>query len=262
MRLFFLCITCIVVVHSPAQVRDIKSRVEEDKTERKSAHTGIPERREPAYWEPPDIGEGLAAFLVGGIVYYTAYGAYRGLDYGQYLMQLRRFDYPETFSLQADINAAFDYNSNATLILPSLRVNHGLFASEARFQYTSDVTDNLSVIDWQVLMLRFPISNIKLEYGIGFSHVFSPSKTYLEQSVGLDWCFLQRKVTLQGQYRWSPHSVLGHRYRQEAGFSVDYEMARLDRLRFCPLAGFSYQNYFDSNSFRFYRLGLRVRLWY
>lgn len=260
MRLFFLCICCIITFYSSAQVRDIKSRVEEDKTGRGSAHFGTPERREPAYWEPPDIGEGFAAFLVGSLVYYTAYGAYRGLDYGQYLMQLRRREHPETFSLQGDINSAFDFSNAALLLSPSVRGNWGLFASEARFQYTRDVTDNLSVVDWQVLMLRFPISNLKLEYGIGFSHIVSPSKTYFEQSVGLDWCFFERKVTLQGQYRWSQNTGSGNRYRYEAGASIDYEMASLDRLRFCPLAGIIYQNYFDSTRFRFYRLGLRVRM--
>ncbi len=181
-------------------------------------------------------------------------------DYGQKQMQYRRDDHPETFSFEADLKGGVDYSASSLILSPSLRVNRGLFASDLRYQYTSDVTGNLKVLDWQILKLRFPLNNLKLEYGVGFSRIFDPSKTYFEQSVGSEWCFFQRKVTLQGQYRWSQKTNLGVRYRQEVEIFADYELTRINRFRICPVIGFRYQNYFDSSFFRFMQLGLKVRI--
>ncbi|PWD99246.1 hypothetical protein [Marinilabilia rubra] len=176
-------------------------------------------------------------------------------------MQYRRVDHPEIFSFQSDVTSGFDFNSNALLITPSVRINRGLFASDLRYHYTHDVTDALNVIDWQVLKLRLPISNFKVEYGIGFSHIFDPSKTYFEQSLGFDWCFLKRKTTVQGEYRWTQSTNIGERFRKEASVTGDYEIKRIDQLSICPTLGFVYQNFFESTRFRFFRAGLRIRIY-
>ncbi|MFW5889935.1 MAG: hypothetical protein ACOCTO_00940, partial [Marinilabiliaceae bacterium] len=205
--------------------------------------------------------EGLGEYIVTNLTYYTFYGAYKGFEYGQTFMQYRRDEHPETFSFQTDLTSGFNTGSdNALLLSPSLRVNWGLFASDIRYLYTDDVTGSLKSLDWQVIKLRFPISNFKIEYGIGFSHVISPSETYFEQSAGFDWCFFDRKTTLEGQYRWSGTTSSGERYRQEGSVSIDHEVTRFGNFRFAPLIGFTYQDYFNSTQFRFVRIGLRLRI--
>jgi hypothetical protein len=259
MRFLLISLLLITTLQGTAQVRDIKSKVKEDKS--KGVTSGRSYSGSTAYWEPPELEDGLAEFLVGRLFYYTAYGVYRAADYGQSKMQNRRFEYPETFSFESGVVSGFDFNSNTFLTSPSARINWGLFASDLRYQYTHDVTDALHVIDWQVLKLRFPIQNLKIEYGAGFSHVFDPSKTYFEQSVGFDWCLLDRKANLQGEYRWTQTTSIGERFRKEAGVMVDYEIKKINQLGFCPSMGFKYQNFFESTRFRFVQLGLKIRVY-
>ncbi|HLW08529.1 MAG TPA: hypothetical protein VKY45_13310, partial [Marinilabiliaceae bacterium] len=180
------------------QVREIKSTIESDKGGLSSSYSGS---SSSSSYSAPDFEDGIAAFLVGSFFYYTFYGTYLGLRHGQYLMQERREFHPETFSLQGSLMSGFDFPHSGTTLTSFLRGNWGLFASDMRYLTTSDVTGRLNVWDWQILMLRFPIRNLKLEYGLGFSHIFTPSKTYFEQSTGIDYCFLNRKATMQAGYR-------------------------------------------------------------
>jgi hypothetical protein len=251
---YFLCF------NSVAQVRDVRSNIEKDKSERKSGYSNVPREKRSDSFSPPDISEGLGAFLAGSLFYYTIYGVFYGLDQAQYAMQLRRFDHPETFSLQGELSAGFDIQNNGFLSLPSVRGNWGLFSSHLSFRQIHDVTGNLQSLDWQVLKLRMPLKNLKLEYGLGFSHVFSPSRTYFEQSAGFEWCLLNRKLTLQGEHLWSLKTNLEHRFRKETSVNADYEVGRTGDLRLCPAVGYTFQEYFGSTRFHFFKMGLIVRL--
>ncbi len=259
MRVILLCVCCFVSIYCTAQVRDVRSNVEKDKAEKRSAYSGEFREYESTSYSPPEIADGLGEFIVGGLFYITAYGIYRGLDYGQYLMQRRRVKHPETFSLQGDLVSGFDFKRNAGMVTSSVRGNWGLFASDMRFISTHDVTGSMNAIDWQVVKLRLPIKNIKLDYGIGFSYFLSPSKIYFDRSAGFDWCFINRRATLQGEFRWSQDTNLG-RYRKESGISLDYETGLVGRFGFCPSIGFVYQDYFGTTQFRFVQLGMKVRL--
>lgn len=238
------------------QVREIKSAIQSDKG-------GVPTRysasSSSSSYSAPDFEDGIAAFLVGSFFYYTFYGTYLGLRHGQYLIQERRELHPETFSLQGSLMSGFDFPHSGSTLTSSLRGNWGLFASDMRYMSISDVTGRLNVWDWQILMLRFPLRNIKLEYGLGFSHIFSPSKTYFEQSTGIDYCFLNRKATLQAGYRWTAKTHIGERFREEITLQADYEIARSSLFRFSPAIGFSRQNYFATTHFIFFQVGLKIR---
>ncbi len=259
MRFVFSAFCLVVSIYSTAQVRDVRSNIEKDKSEKSSKTSHRGESSSSSY-SPPEPGDGLAEFIVGSLFYYTAYGIYRGLEYGQSLMQYRREAHPETFSLEGELMAGFDFPNNAEQFSSSVRGNWGIFASDLRLNYVNDVTGGLHALDWQVLKLRFPLKNIKFEYGLGFSHVFSPSKTYFDQSTGFDWCFFHRKATVRGQYQWSQNTTLGSRYRQEWRLDACYEMAQTGHLRFAPTAGFVSRNYFGTTHFHFLQLGLRLQL--
>ncbi|MFO8001606.1 MAG: hypothetical protein R6U46_10200 [Marinilabilia sp.] len=259
MRIFFVCIGFFLVFHCSAQIRDLKSNIKKDKENEESGHSDVQRISKPEAFSPPTLGEDLAEYITVNLFYYTIYGAYRGIELGQYAMQVRRDKHPETFSLEGELLAGFDFRENTMTLSPSVRGNWGLFASDLRFRHTEDVTGGLQALDWQVLMLRLPVKTLKLEYGLGFSHVFSPSKTYFDQSAGLDWRFPALKTTLKAHYQWSQKTSLGERYRQETSVMIDYEAARAGRFRFSPTAGFGYNDYFGSTQFRFVQLGLKVR---
>ena len=263
MRLILLLGLILTGLYTSGQVRDIKSNIDQNKEDdEKSEFREYYRQSSGPGWQPPSLGEGLGDYIAGNIAYYTFYGVYKGMEYGQRFMQYRRDEHPETFSFQSDLTSGFNTGNDNTLMLsPSLRVNWGLFASDIRYLYTDDVTGSLNLLDWQLIKLRLPIKNFKVEYGIGFSHVFSPSKTYFEQSAGFDWCFFDRNTTLQGQYRWSGETSSGERYRQEASVSLDHEVIHIFNFRIAPLIGFTYQDYFNSTQFRFVRIGLRFRIY-
>jgi hypothetical protein len=251
----------VVSIYSTAQVRDVRSNIEKDKSKsEKSSFSSYRSEFSSSSYSPPELGDGLAEFLVGSLFYYTVYGIYRGLEYGQSIMQYRRDEHPETFSLEGELMAGFDFPNNVELFSSSARGNWGIFASDLSLRYVNDVTGELHALDWQVLKLRFPLKNIKFEYGLGFSHVFSPSKTYFDRSTGFDWCLFDRKATIRGQYRWSQKTSLDSRYRQEWRLNACYEMAQTGRLRFAPTVEFVYQNYFGTTQFHFLQLGLRLQL--
>ncbi|MGQ1946909.1 hypothetical protein ACT3CD_07415 [Geofilum sp. OHC36d9] len=248
------------VFYVSGQVRDVRSKVAQDRNDAGSALKS--ESRSYSGgggFDKPDWDGGCGAFIAEALFYYTFQGIYMGLNAGQQAMRYRQSDYPETFSFEGALNAGFDFNTRTTALVPSLRLNHGLFASEVRYASTRDVTGVLDVFDWQVLVLRVPVKNLKFEYGIGFSHVFSPSKSYLDQNVGFDWCLLKRRLTLKAHYRWSQNTNLGNRYRQESDFSSDYEILHSGKFRLAPMVGFSYFNYFDSTKFNMVKAGLIFR---
>lgn len=259
-RLFLIALIVLATTHlSRAQVREIKSNIDSDKNGASSYYSHPSEFNTSSSFSPPDFEDGIAEFLVGSFFYYTFYGAYLGLHYAQGIMQDRREYHPETFSLQGSILGGFDFANRGSTLTSSVRGNWGLFASDMRYVNTHDVTGNLNVWDWQVLILRLPIRNVKLEYGLGFTHIFDPSKTYFEQSTGIDYCFLNRKVTLQGGYRWTTETHLGERFREEMGLHIDYEIARSYYFRLSPSMGFTRQNYYASTHFNLFQVGLKIR---
>jgi len=258
-RSLFLLPLIMLATLSHAQVREIKSNIKSDESGMSSYYSHTSEPNTSSSFTPPDFGDGIAEFLVGSFFYYTFYSAYLGLQYAQGIMQDRREYYPETFSIQGSILGGFDFAHSGSTYTSSLRGNWGIFASDMRYLNTHDVTGRLNVWDWQILILRFPIRNVKLEYGLGFSHIFDPSKTYFEQSTGIDYCFLNRKATLQGGYRWTAETHLGERFREEITLQADYEVARSSHFRFSPCMGFSRQNYFASTHFNLFQVGLKIR---
>jgi hypothetical protein len=245
-----------------SQTRRVREKVSEDKQSSSSFDGYNAYSSDSSASESDSESSYLAVMLLEGMVYgigYAGYGIYKGFANGQQAVMQHRDLRPELVSLQISAVAGFDYQSNTFLASPAIRGNYGIFASDLRYINMSDVTGRLHSVDWQVLMLRLPIQSFKLEYGLGFSHFISPSKSYFEQSLGFDWSFLQSRAALQGQYRWSQDTSVG-RYRQEYAIDFDAEVARRGNLRFCPFVGYAHYQYFEEIPFDFIRLGMKIKL--
>jgi hypothetical protein len=262
MKRIHLILAFIVLINPVfSQVRNVRENVEKDKKERNEQRATERRTSSGPSTSAPSIDDDITfgEFIAYSIAFFTVYGAYVGVHHAQIAMLNRSVKHPEIISVEGTMAAGLDL-SNAFLLAPAVRGNYGLFASDVRFTLLNDVTGTLQTINWQILKLRIPIRNIKLEYGLGFSHFVSPSKTYFEQVVGFDWCFINRKATLQGEYRCSEDSSFGDRYRQEYNLSLDYEMLYNGAFRFAPFVGFAHQNYFEQDRFNFFKAGIKVRL--
>ncbi|GAO27860.1 hypothetical protein [Geofilum rubicundum] len=253
----------VLTFHSAlSQTRRVREKVSEDKRSSSSLDGYHAYSSDASASESDSESSYLAVMLIEGLVYgigYAGYGIYKGFWNGQQAVLQHRDLRPELVSLQISAVGGFDYQSNTFLASPAIRGNYGIFASDLRYINMSDVTGRLHSVDWQVLMLRLPIQSFKLEYGLGFSHFISPSKTYFVQSLGFDLGFLQNRAALQGQYRWSQKTSVG-RYRQEYALDFDAEVARRGNLRFCPFVGYVHYQYFQEIPFDFIRLGMKIKL--
>ncbi len=265
MKKFTLCsIIALLAFQSVlSQTRRVREKVEEDRqsTSNYSSYSSSSSGSSSSGpdWEPDFDGASLGDIVAGAIFYVTGYAVYKGFWYSQYAVMEKREKRPELVSLQGMLASGFDYQRNTFMASPAIRGNYGIFASDLRYVNMRDVTGKLHSIDWQVLMLRLPIRNFKLEYGLGFSYFISPTKVYFEQSLGFDWSFLNNMAGLQGHYRVSQNTNVG-RYRSEYAIDLDAEVARRGNLRFCPFVGYAHYQYYDDIHFDFIRLGMKVKM--
>jgi hypothetical protein len=255
----------LIVLASPlatfAQVDKIKDKVSEDKSSsgnkaQAQQYSGGGGDDDGYDWSA-DFTESLVANAIIGVFY----GIYYVGKVGQRYAMDKSEQHPELLSIELTGQALIDVNEGTIGYLPTLQLNGGAFATQVRFSHVEDYSGSLNSIDWQVVKLRIPIENLKIEYGIGFIAIMEPSKTYFESSLGFDWRLLKQRANLQGAYRWSQESDAGPRFRQEYNVVLDYETKQWGKFRLAPTIGYTFQNYFEMDYMRFVNLGLRLRFY-
>ena len=111
---------------------------------------------------------------------------------------------------------------------------------------------------------------LKFEYGIGFRHVFSPSKLYFDQTTGFAWCLLERRLAIKGYSRWSQNTNLSERYRQESDFFLIIRCYSpgsfvwrqwLDFLHYIYFASIKFNRVKTGLIFRFFSWSLPQNIW-
>ena len=250
-----ILILCTLLFTSPSvfsQVQNIKQSVQNDKNT-SVAYSSHSTSYSSHYSHSDSFKESFRDQFFGCI--------FDGLTYISFTAQksvLRnKENHPNLVSLQAD----FDYGTNFSELTfnPSFRANWGLLATDFRYALLTDNTGSLESLDWQVLILRIPIKNIKLNYGIGFTSLMSPKSTYFESSTGFDISLYQSKINLSGNYRWTSRKM-DYRYRQEVKFTGDYQIIQKNRFRISPMIGITYQDYFKRDSYLLFNAGVRVKI--
>lgn len=243
------------------QTRSVNEKVTKDKqasrSELKSSSTS-------SSWVSNDDDDGSGNLLVDifvvPVVEAVTFIFYKGFRDAHQAVMNNYSTYPDLVSFQGTLGSGFNFDDNGFTIIPAVRGNYGLFATDLRYVNMRDVTGRLQSIDWQVLMFRVPVKNIRLEYGLGFSHVMSPSKTYFDSSLGFDGNFLDYALNIQGQYRWSQKTSFGSRYRQEYSIEAGLQVAQSRRLRVVPFIGYSHFNYFNEIDFNYLKAGIKLRI--
>ncbi len=260
LKLLIVIIIFTISATLNSQVKDIKEDIKNDKKSKSSktyssTRSSSSTRRSSSYY---DDEESFGDWIFGEILY----GLVKGVGFVTYQAQMNVLDnrerYPNLISLETGYDfgtTIFDKNN----FNPSLRLNWGIFASDFRYSLLMDKRANLQSLDWQVLVVRVPIKNLKINYGIGFTSVLSPKKTYFESSAGLDLSLLKTKLNLTGNYRWT-ESKSADRYRQEVKLNGDYVVMEKGQFHLSPMIGCTYQEYFNKYRYWFVNIGLRIRL--
>ena len=256
---FIILISVLFSSVTVAQTRAVREKVKADKQSSHSGRRSTSTASAPS-WEPDFDDGGLGEMIVGALVYVTGYAVYKGFWHGQHAVMAKREKYPELVSIQGTLSSGFNFNDSGWMMESGVQGNYGIFASHLRYLNLKDVTGRLHSIDWQVLKLRIPISSFRFEYGIGFSHFISPSKTYFDSSLGFEGDLFKRNLHLQGIYRWSQDTGGGYRYRQEYAIDAAAQVAKVGSLRIYPFVGYSHFSYFESIDFKYFRLGVKLRI--
>jgi len=204
------------------------------------------------------FGDALLADLFMGIVQGVAQGVAFATVEAQKSVLQKADRIPNLTSLEAGL----EYSTNLSELAfnPSLRGNWGLFATDFRYSLLHDNTGTLKSLDWQVLMLRIPIQNLKLNYGIGFTTLLEPKTTYFESSTGFDLALWQNRINISSAYRWTAKKSEDTRYRQEFKLMGNYRIWQKGRFHLSPSVGVTYQEYFQEHHYLFFSVGVKLRI--
>ncbi len=259
LKLLVIFILLTISVHLQCQVRTIKEDIKNDKKSKSSksytsTRSSYSSGRSSSYDDDGSFGDWIFGEILCGIVKGVSFATYQA----QKSVLENRDCYPNIISLES----GFDWGStlfNENTLNPSIRLNWGIFASDFRYSVLCDETDNLKSLDWQVLVIRVPIKNLKINYGIGFTSVLSPKTSYFESSAGLDLSLMESKLNFAANYRWT-ESKSADRYRQEVKITGDFVIMEKGIFYLSPMIGCTYQEYFNKHRYWFVNLGVKVRL--
>lgn len=243
-------------VVSYAQVAEIKQQVSDDSSTY-SSETGIRASSVSSY------GSCSHGDSYGGAVFAELFlGLVKGVGMVTVVAQQQVLEKQDRIPNLISLETGLEYSSNLSGLSfnPYLRGNWGLFATDFRYSQLHDYTGTLQSLDWQVVMLRIPIKNLKLNYGIGFTSLLDPKTTYFESSTGLDLSLQENLINISSTYRWTSKKSDEARYRQEFKIMGDYRIWEKGSFHLAPMVGVTYQDYFKKHHYLFFSVGVKLRL--
>lgn len=257
-KYLFVSVFLLISTTQFAQVRDIKDKVKEDRQNKRGrGYTYSPETTKSRDDDDTSSVNSLVGLLVTDVVGELVAGAAGLIAEAQYSTLEDKDLFPERVSLEAPLNFGLATTNGATNYNLGLRGNWGIFATDFKYTQLNDRQDDLKNIEWVIGMIRIPIENLKLDYGLGFNRVLDLSTTYLKSHVGFDLRI--QKTNVAGYYEWTGKTSLGSRFKQNVTIRLDHEVGNVGKLRFSPMLQYEYQNYFSSTEFHFINGGVVVR---
>ena len=110
------------------------------------------------------------------------------------------------------------------------------------------------------MVIRIPIKNFKIDYGLGFISILEQDQTYFNSSLGFDWRLPDLGINIASAYQWSQKTSLGSRYKRGFILRADYEIYGYKKLHLSPMLEYAYQNYFEETSFSLISVGVILRV--
>ncbi|MCW3807482.1 hypothetical protein [Plebeiibacterium marinum] len=257
LKLILILVGMVFSSVSFSQVEDIKSSIENDKHSKPIRYEGTSSVRSccshSSYSDDMDLGESLLAEIVFGVV--------KGVGFITIEAQRTALENRDVIPNLISMETTLDYGTTFQDITfnPSLRLNWGIFATDFRYALLHDNTGSLESLDWQMLVARIPVKNLKLNYGVGFTSIMSPKTSYFESSAGFDLNLFESTLNFNANYRWTERKS-EKRYRQELKFTGDVEVLNNGRLHLSPMVGVTYQEYFNRDRYLLFNVGVKMRI--
>lgn len=254
--LFLISILCLIHTSGYTQVTEIKKQAATD-SKRHSSAKGTRSYGSSSSSSSFNDDESFGEYILGQLFMGIAYGVGFVTVEAQKHVLAKQDQLPNLVSFESGLD--FGTNLSEFTFNPSIRGNWGLFATDFRYSMLHDYSGTLQSLDWQVVVVRVPIHNLKLNYGAGFTSLLAPKTTYFESSAGFDLCLLKEQLKVTSNYRWTTRKT-DERYRQEFKFTADYKLWEKGRFQLAPSIGVTYQDYFKKHHYWFANMGIRLRI--
>lgn len=237
-----------------AQVGDIKKEIE---IEKENGSTNSSGSNNGSYSSGRDgAGSALVGQIIGGIFI----GIGRGVGQLQKTTLEKKSTFPELISLETSLYIGLYPDQNGNLYCPRIQGNWGIFSSEFRYTYISDLSGKLSTLEWQILKINIPINPVRISLGMGFVNIPEFKSSYLESSARVDVWVWKRKINTFAEFR-STGDIAYRKFRQELNFQVDYKIKSFGKFHISPMIGVRQQSYLEKFDQTYIIAGCNFRIY-
>ena len=230
-----------------AQVRDVKSRASDYKSNKSSSSS------ESSYSYSSGGGDGnffVALFsdvLFGSII--------NGFSAAQHA-QLNNADVEDwRTSLEVGVSGGLDFGEVEFFDRQMIRGNWGLFSTQLRRFNVNDVSGAFTTIDWQIVQFNLiNLEKVRWVFGLGISHETQVDQTHFEWASEF-YVTIKNKFTPFVTYRQSED---GYPRREFTGM-LEFRPFRKRAAEFSFVGGYVHQKLYDIG-FNFASAGVMFRL--
>lgn len=236
---FFLPAFILISAGLLAQVNDIKSKSEKNKSSKNSGN-----KDDSKYSPKSDDGctDGCTNWCFD--VFWSEVAI--GLANLQENQLKKKSDIPRIISLDASMD--FGINDRLSYIArPRVRGNWGIFSTDVRYNFLYDSPTFYKTFDCQVLLFNLVlIKEFNLRIGTGFMYEEFSQTFFNEHSLKADIYMMGNKINPSFEFRIAKDYKTGATPRTEGSIKVNYKLFDVSNFSTIVNGGFIYQNYYNS----------------
>ncbi len=254
-KVFFSIVIILATLLSNVygQVDEIKDKARKDKNNNRS-NSGD----DYYYYDDSESIGGDMCGCIGDIIFSLIW---EGIESIQIAALEQKDVYPYVSSFETKVWGGSSPNKNAVFVSPGLQGNWGIISTDFRYTYMEEISGTLNNLDWQIFKLNVPVKTFKASVGIGFTYLTDPGISYLECSFGSELHLLRNRLIISGELRGTGVSEDNETFRKEYSFQVDYLVNSFGRFHLSPMAGFRYQQYYESFNYMIFNAGVALRFY-
>lgn len=161
---------------------------------------------------------------------------------------------------ELELRSAF--GSGFLIALPEVRAGYWIFSTNLRYNTLVEPGVNFlssyRTVDWQILQLQAITSrNFNMRFGFGLLNERYSGNTFPEMAFEVKGMFLNGRVGIPGEVRYSWDSETKNPVRGELGIGGEYRLLEFFHADLYASAGYLYQQYYGSVNLNAFQVGLR-----